>query len=91
MSNARLEPADLLIVNASIIDGSGAPRFKGAISVRADRITGVFQEDQAEFNDTLANLMAPSTCVFDAKGCVLRQVLLMHTPTTTVCCCPIPP
>ena len=93
MSNARLEPADLLIVNASIIDGSGAPCFKGAISVHADRITGVFQEDQAEFNDTLANLMAPSTCVFDAKGCVLSpgfidahthddRLLLSHPPMT---------
>src|SRR3954470_8890446 len=39
---------DLLIRNASIIDGSGAERFRGDIGVRADRVAKIGRLDTAE-------------------------------------------
>jgi N-acyl-D-amino-acid deacylase len=71
MTDLKLGTTDLLIVNACIIDGSGAPRFYGAVSVLADKITGVFNQDQPQFKNTLELLRATSKCVFDAKGQVL--------------------
>src|SRR3954451_25071629 len=38
---------DLLIRNASIIDGSGAARFEGDIGVRADRVAKIGRLDTA--------------------------------------------
>ncbi|MDB5872667.1 MAG: dan [Ramlibacter sp.] len=35
------EPYDLLIRNASIVDGTGAPRFAGDIGIRGDRIARI--------------------------------------------------
>ncbi|HKB81818.1 MAG TPA: D-aminoacylase [Burkholderiales bacterium] len=39
---------DLLIRNASIIDGSGAPRFEGDIGVRGERIVKIGRLDRAK-------------------------------------------
>ena len=38
---------DLLITNATIVDGTGAPAYSGAIGVRDGRIVGVGQVDEA--------------------------------------------
>ena len=42
------EHFDLLIRNASIIDGSGAPRFEGDIGVRGERVVSIGRLDQAK-------------------------------------------
>jgi len=52
--------ASLLIVNAVVIDGTGAPRRSAAVRVRGDRITEVG-----------ALAPAPGEAVVDAKGLVL--------------------
>lgn len=56
----RAAAADLLIVNARIVDGSGAPAYDGAVRVRAGRIAevGALQPLHEER-------------VFDARGLVL--------------------
>ncbi|SFQ17687.1 amidohydrolase family protein, partial [Halolamina pelagica] len=36
--------ADLLIENARIVDGTGAPWFRGSVAVEGDRITDVVRE-----------------------------------------------
>ncbi|MEO8134425.1 MAG: hypothetical protein ABI831_10650 [Betaproteobacteria bacterium] len=41
------EQFDLLIRNATIIDGSGAARFDGDIGVRGDRIASIGRLDAA--------------------------------------------
>lgn len=62
---------DLLIVNACIIDGSGLPRFSGAVSVSGDKITGVFKQDESEYASRISNLKAVAKAVVDAQGQVL--------------------
>lgn len=51
---------DLLIRNASIIDGSGAPRYKGDIAIRGDRIVriGELSALRAELEIDLAGRVA---------------------------------
>jgi N-acyl-D-amino-acid deacylase len=52
--------ASVLIVNALVVDGTGAPRRAGAVRVRGDRIA-----------EAGALTPAPGETVFDAKGLVL--------------------
>ena len=52
--------ASVLIVNALVVDGTGAPRRAAAVRVRGDRIAEVG-----------ALTPAPGETVFDAKGLVL--------------------
>ena len=40
------EPFDLLIENGTIVDGSGAAGFAGAVGVRDGRLTIVFGETE---------------------------------------------
>ena len=71
MIDTRRGPTDLLIVNACIIDGSGAPRFNGAVAVLGDKITEVLHQAQADYQNALEQLVASTKFVFDAKGKVL--------------------
>src|SRR3954454_21227581 len=53
---------DLLIRNASIIDGSGAARFQGDIGVRADRVAAIGRFDKARADielDAAGKIAAP--------------------------------
>ena len=52
------EEHDVLIENAFIVDGTGAPRFKGAVAVRGERISGVYKVKPEGDAET----------VIDAKG-----------------------
>jgi N-acyl-D-amino-acid deacylase len=54
------EELDILIKNASIIDGTGAPAFKGAVAVKGERIATVGKVE-GEVN-------ADAATVIDAKG-----------------------
>ena len=71
MADLPVDLVDLLIFNASIIDGTGTARFKGAVAILADKIVGVFDEHQQESAWALKAQMAHSKLVFDAKGMVL--------------------
>ncbi len=71
MTDALPSSADLLILNASIIDGTGAPRFNGALAVTLDKISGVFDEKQPDFNLVVDQLSHYSKVVYDAQGQIL--------------------
>jgi len=51
---------DILIKNATIVDGTGSPAFKGAIAVRGERITAAGKVE--------GDLKADAEKVIDAKG-----------------------
>ena len=52
---------DLLIRNASIVDGTGAPRYPGDIGIRGDRIASIGDLAAAlALGDTL--LLVPGHC-----------------------------
>lgn len=59
------EPVDLLVTNARIIDGTGAPGRDGAVAVRAGRIVDVVDPQG------VAAYAARATRTIDAKGRVL--------------------
>jgi N-acyl-D-amino-acid deacylase len=71
MTDSSVDPVDLLIFNASIIDGTGSPRFKGAVALRADKIVGVYDELQPNDICALEAHMAFAKLLFDAQGMVL--------------------
>ncbi|HLA38589.1 MAG TPA: D-aminoacylase [Candidatus Glassbacteria bacterium] len=49
----KLVPADLIIVNARIVDGAGNPWYRGSIAVRGDRIEAVGSKLEIGARDTL--------------------------------------
>lgn len=63
--------ADLLIMNASIIDGTGSPRFDGTVAIKGEKISAVLNSQQTDFPQSLNTQIANSKSVFDAKGLVL--------------------
>lgn len=76
-TNSRNDQADLVIKNASIIDGSGAPRFTGAIAISGDRILRV------EPNGALDQISATRT--LDAAGQTLSPGFIdIHTHDDSV-------
>jgi N-acyl-D-aspartate/D-glutamate deacylase len=54
------EENDILIKNASIVDGTGAPAYKGAVAVKGDRITAVGKVE--------GDLKVDAETVIDARG-----------------------
>ncbi len=71
MTDLTVDLVDLLIFNATIIDGTGQPRFNGAVAIRADKIVGVFDGHLQEDACALEAQMSCASIVFDAKGKVL--------------------
>src|SRR3954465_2118592 len=62
MEHIMEQKSNLLIRNASIIDGSGAARFQGDIGVRADRVAKIGRLDKARGNielDASGKVAAP--------------------------------
>ena len=58
---------ELVIQDATIVDGTGAPRRNGTVAVNAGRIAGVF----ADAPPLPADAIGDSTRVIDATGLVL--------------------
>ena len=54
------EEHDILIKNASIVDGTGSPAFVGAVAVKGERITAIGKVE--------GDLKADAGTVIDAKG-----------------------
>ncbi len=71
---APLEPIDLLVVNARIVDGTGAPARDGAVAIHAGHITAVLDAAGA------AAATPRATRVIDAKGRVVAPGFIdMHS------------
>ncbi len=69
---------DILIVNGTVVDGSGAPRYRADIAIQGDRIV--------EISRSPANADTPSRSdsrvVIDASGCVVTPGFVdMHSHT----------
>jgi len=54
---------DILIKNATIVDGTGAPSFKGAVAVKGDRIAAVGRLE--------GDLKKGAETIIDARGHVV--------------------
>lgn len=68
------EPLDVLIENATIADGSGAPLYTGSIGIRAGRIAAV------------GNATGPAKTTIDAKGQVVAPGFIdVHTHSEDIC------
>ncbi len=73
----RAGAADLVIRNASIVDGSGAPAFAGEVAIKGERILRVGRAGE------LAELEAAET--MEAGGCVLAPGFIdVHTHDDSV-------
>lgn len=68
------EQLDLLIENAAIADGTGAPLYKGSIGIRAGHITAV------------GDAVGPAKNTIDAKGQVVAPGFIdVHTHSEDIC------
>lgn len=68
------EPLDVLIQNATIADGSGAPLYTGSIGIRAGRIAAV------------GDATGPAKTTIDAKGQVVAPGFIdVHTHSEDIC------
>ncbi len=69
--------ADLLITNAAIVDGSGAPRYAGAVAIAGERILRVGRGEALDGIAALARI--------DAGGCALAPGFIdVHTHDDSV-------
>ncbi len=62
---APLDPIDLLVINARVVDGTGAPAREGAVAVHAGHVTAVLEPSAA------AAAAARASRVIDAGGRVV--------------------
>jgi len=60
---APQQPAERLLINATIVDGSGAPAFRGDVGIAGDRIVGIGPSGSIE--------ALPDAAVDDLQGLVL--------------------
>lgn len=76
------EPFDILIQNARVIDGTGAPRFRADIGVRGDRIAGI-----GNLSNRTADRVIDGTTLVAAPGFIDAHThddrLLLSEPAMT--------